>query len=285
MPNRVIKDSVWTSPTLAKLSQLADAYWDRFILVADDWGCFDAAPEVIKGTVFPRRKEVDIEVIEELLQEYNKNGLLFLWWEEDRRWGFFAKWDKHYYSGSTQYGSKGERIKHRRKTPEPPKDELKAYLKQSGTKWNDLEQSGTKGLKPKPNHKDIYSTFSHWIKKPNLIKHQKLTPDMIKVVRSTFKTYPISDLKSCVDSYNTVIGSDDYWYSYGGLSFETFFRKGVQKESPFKRFLPEAKPLENLLRDAKKPANKTFPEKKQSKVQSADDYLKSIGAGEYEKKK
>lgn len=49
MANRVIKDTILTSHTLAKLSIDAQLHWTRWLLMADEYGCFNADTSVIKG--------------------------------------------------------------------------------------------------------------------------------------------------------------------------------------------------------------------------------------------
>jgi len=53
VPNRIIKESIWTSETLSKLSFGAQTLFFRLLPVPDDHGCFDARPEVLRGKLFP----------------------------------------------------------------------------------------------------------------------------------------------------------------------------------------------------------------------------------------
>jgi hypothetical protein len=129
MPNRVIKDSIWTSPTLAVLSEKAQLHWPRWLLMADDWGCFNADPDVIKGLVYPKMKPIKVSTIESLLLEYENAGLIFVW-SDDRMWGFFLSWSNHHFCDVTHQGEDGKQLRHKRKTPEPPKKELTDYLQE-----------------------------------------------------------------------------------------------------------------------------------------------------------
>lgn len=134
MTSRVIKDSVWDSPTLAKISWRADDAFPKWLLLADDWGCFNADPEVIKGRVYPKRKEVTKQIVESIKREYNEVGLLFLWRENDREWGFFVNFDAHHsYANKTNADNAGKFQKHRRKTPEPNPQMVSDYLAKFGT--------------------------------------------------------------------------------------------------------------------------------------------------------
>ena len=123
--------------------------------------------------------------------------------------------------------------------------------------------------------------FEYWIKQPHLVAHPKLTTKMSIAIKRCLKDYSVDELKDCIENYNTVLGSDNQWYSYLH-SFEHFFREGVQKEAPYKKFLPEMDPLMNLAKDKSKvrPSSKV-----KSNVISSDDYMTSIGEGKKEVKK
>jgi uncharacterized phage protein (TIGR02220 family) len=88
-------------------------------------------------------------------KEYNEAGLLFLWTQGAREWGYFVSFDQHHnYCNKTNADDDGKRQKHRRKTPEPPSEALSAYLKAFFESRNTLGQDGTCGnkkLNPNPN--------------------------------------------------------------------------------------------------------------------------------------
>ncbi len=96
MPNRIIKESSRTSTTLDALSDGAERMFWRLTTVADDYGRFDANPNILLATCFPLRvtslkiKQIlkwyhELEVCQ-LVQSYDCNG---------KHLGFFATWDKH----------------------------------------------------------------------------------------------------------------------------------------------------------------------------------------------
>ena len=48
MSNRVVKDKIWTSPTIAAMEDVwAQLAFPWFLLLADDWGCFEVNPVVV----------------------------------------------------------------------------------------------------------------------------------------------------------------------------------------------------------------------------------------------
>lgn len=110
MPNRVIKESIWTSPNLNNLSWQAEWFFYRLLPLPDDHGCAELTALVVKGRVFPLRPEVTVKKIEEWTQELVHNDILSIWNENGRIYGFFKTWGQH------------QRVRslHQRKTPAPP---------------------------------------------------------------------------------------------------------------------------------------------------------------------
>jgi len=168
MTNRVIKDLIWSSPRLAECRIPIQLHFPRLLLLSDDWGCFNADPDIVKGSAYPKMK-ITKSKIEAILNELNDHGLLFIWRTGHHIWGFWVKWDEHEWVSSTETNSHGERVKHRRKTPEPPADLLEEYIKihyleQSGTNRDNMEQT-TSYLNPNPdlnpnlNPRSIYAEF------------------------------------------------------------------------------------------------------------------------------
>ena len=154
MSNRVIKDSIWTSPTLnkkiGKLEHCLAVPW--WILQSDDWGCFEADPEVIKGKVFPKRKEVTVSKVLEMRTAYEDSGLLFIWQEDDREWGYFVSFDSHHsYCNKTSVSDDGKQERHKRKTPEPPKQLLTEYLERTRAGQSEVRAAQNKYRIPNPN--------------------------------------------------------------------------------------------------------------------------------------
>lgn len=159
MPNRVIKESIWTSPTvnteIKKLEHCLALPW--WILQADDWGCFDADVDVVKGKVFPKRKDVTPSKVSEMRKAYQDSGLLFVWHESGgREWGYFVSFDAHHnFCNKKGVGEDGKQTKHRRKTPEPPEELLTDYIKRfnssSGALTDKSRHLPTNGLNPIPN--------------------------------------------------------------------------------------------------------------------------------------
>jgi len=114
MPNRIIKESIWTSPNLNRLSRLAERHFYRLIVLPDDFGCCELTPLVVRGRCYPLQPETTPEEIEIWQQELEDNGLVIRWVSEGRQYGIFPSFGKH------------QRIRslHQRRTPVPPDDVL-----------------------------------------------------------------------------------------------------------------------------------------------------------------
>jgi hypothetical protein len=132
MPNRLIKESIWDSPNLNKLSCEAERYFYRLLPLPDDHGCFQATPSVVKGKCFPLKPEITEENCSQWNYELQENQVCRFWIENDRLFGQFINWEKH------------QRIRslHNRKTPFPPTDDAN---------WCQLSSNGAPNPNPNPN--------------------------------------------------------------------------------------------------------------------------------------
>jgi hypothetical protein len=120
MATRILHDALLSSPSLATCSPRAQDAFPRFLLLADDFGCFDAHPRILLGRGWPLRPDVTEADLAGWLKEYEAAGMLQVWSEGGRTYGFLTGWT----------GSKGQRKREeysptnpkgsRRKTPAPP---------------------------------------------------------------------------------------------------------------------------------------------------------------------
>lgn len=53
MPNRIIKESICTSGNLNDLSPEEEIFFYRLLVTCDDYGRFDARPQILRGRCFP----------------------------------------------------------------------------------------------------------------------------------------------------------------------------------------------------------------------------------------
>jgi hypothetical protein len=134
MPKRLIDDSLLTSPSLAKCSPRAQDAFPRFILMADDFGCFEAFPRVLVAKGWPYRSDVAEADVWSFLEEYVAAGMACLWTEKERRWCFLTGWfgshgqkKRAEYDPNAPAGTPG-RHGSKRKTPVPPADLVAAVV-------------------------------------------------------------------------------------------------------------------------------------------------------------
>lgn len=96
MPNRVIKESSLASRDLNALSDGAERLFWRLLLVADDFGRFDADPHVVKARCFPLKVDrIKTPTVNRWLTEIVTATIIQLYQNGHNTYGFFVSWDKH----------------------------------------------------------------------------------------------------------------------------------------------------------------------------------------------
>lgn len=95
MMNRLNATSCPCSLRLSELTLMAEAWWNRMHLAADDWGTFPANPRILKGKLWPLRDEMTPEIIQDLLNEYTETGLVHQFTHKGENYGFFLGWFEH----------------------------------------------------------------------------------------------------------------------------------------------------------------------------------------------
>lgn len=111
MPNRIIKETIKSSPQIDCLTWFEEVVFYRLMVSADDYGCMDGRIVLLKNELFPTKDTVTKKAVEDaiahlvsagLLRRYTVNGMPYL---------FFPTWEKH------------QRIRNKhRKYPEPTFD-------------------------------------------------------------------------------------------------------------------------------------------------------------------
>lgn len=121
MPKRTLDDSLLTSPSLAAVSPRCQDSFHRFILLADDFGCFGADARVVLGKGWPLRPDVTEQDVEGWMVELSRAGMLQIWEEGGRRFAFLTGWfGAHGQRNRGEYDPKKNPSGSRRKTPQPP---------------------------------------------------------------------------------------------------------------------------------------------------------------------
>lgn len=85
------------SPTLMLLSDGAERLFWRLTTVADDFGRFEADPDALRATCFPRAKEMTFRVktVQAWFEELRACCLVTTYVVNGHQLGFFTTWDKH----------------------------------------------------------------------------------------------------------------------------------------------------------------------------------------------
>jgi len=140
--DRLNSETCPVNKKMAALSEMAEAWWNRFHLAADDWGVFIAEPEWLKGRLWPYRESITPQKILSFLEEYEKAELIFCWevrtvsaqcaYNGCTKYGFFVGWFEHQ---AIRYLSK-------RKFPAPPEENYHFKI----IKQNDIDRVGSKNI-------------------------------------------------------------------------------------------------------------------------------------------
>lgn len=243
MANKVIKNSICRSKSLTRCSFMAELNFHRFLFLTDDWGCFEIDIEVIRGVLYSKRLgKVKIKDIIKWLKEYHDNGMLFRWNEKEKEYGYFINYDGH----SGEFLSR----KHKRKTPEPPQQEMSRYIEETSKKFNSLQKTSkdfksspnpnpNPNLNPKHNHKD--GSISEFLDYFNLKTKKKLTlTDMRKkIIEQRLKTHTLEQLKRAVDNF-----IEDTWadrHKFIDVVYCIGVRKGIDNLDKWLNVEPKTK--------------------------------------------
>lgn len=145
MANRIIKDSIWSSQNFNDLSVYAERHFYRILMLADDYGCFESTPAVVRGICYPLQESIRRTDVEKWQQELRDKNIIATWNDDGREYSVFVSFDKH----NSKYAvtEDGKPTRNRRKTPEPPND----LICQSLPVQASSSQTGAKLLNTNPN--------------------------------------------------------------------------------------------------------------------------------------
>jgi DnaD/phage-associated family protein len=96
MPNRILKDSICTSPNIDALSREAEAFFYRLLVQCDDFGRMDARPAILRARCYPLRLDaVTDKNVSTWLGELVRADLVLLYSVEDRPYLQMRTWERH----------------------------------------------------------------------------------------------------------------------------------------------------------------------------------------------
>ena len=95
MPNRILSESVKRSEQIDQLSWFDEVVFYRALLTADDYGCLDGRPKLLKSDLFPTRDDVTRKSIEDSLAKLTSTDLLRSYEVSGKPYMLFPTWEKH----------------------------------------------------------------------------------------------------------------------------------------------------------------------------------------------
>jgi len=95
VPNRIIKESLLISEKISELKDFDFRLWISLVLLADDYGCGDARPAIIKGRAFPLRDRLTNKDIESSLGNLAAASCVNLYEVDGRPYYQFPNWSQH----------------------------------------------------------------------------------------------------------------------------------------------------------------------------------------------
>lgn len=138
MPNRIIKESTFTSDRISQLTDFEFRLWVGLLTYVDDAGRGDARPAIIKGRIFALRDRVTLKEVDEAVHGLAAKGCVSLYTVGGRPYLWFPTWGKH------------QRV--RDVKPKYPSPEDADIAGTSAALGSDLPQSAAYcGLNPNPN--------------------------------------------------------------------------------------------------------------------------------------
>lgn len=122
MPNRIIRESCRTSPTLALLSDGAERLFWRLTTFADDHGRFEAAAPIVRGGCLPMIRRVTDGMVDRWMVELEGANLIQHYMVGGKLFGFFTTWQTHQRvrSATSKYPAPSDDSRCPRLTPNVP---------------------------------------------------------------------------------------------------------------------------------------------------------------------
>lgn len=237
MSSRVIKESILNHPVLTLVSEFGQDQFTRWILLSDDWGCFNADVDDIKGRAYSKRPKVTTKIVEQIRKELHDAGFLFCWIERGIVWGFWVWWESGEFAGVRSFGQDGERTRNRRKTPEPPNELLSHYLETHRQVWEHLgargsgrEQASSVPLFPSPSpaKAGVLSNARGEFERLGKYQHVLLKPDDIADLRTRLKEH-FDELVTELDLYGETYPVKFSKYKSHAAVLETWYGRRMKE--------------------------------------------------------
>lgn len=233
--SKIIRDSIVRSKSLRRCTFESEKMWPRFLLLCDDHGCFEIDTEVIRGAIFPRRmKEVSEKNIEKWLKEYAENGMLFRWKQKEKEFGFYLNHEEHCVSFASR--------RHKRQTPEPPKEELDKYVEEMRLKFNLSDQPVPQVEVDDTKLKHMNLLFEFWNRlaqkdkkkgKKTLAETKVFTPHLKELYKARLGSYSFKSIGKAIANYRKLLGhkSSKWTHRWNQIEFLQRGKDNIQRFS------------------------------------------------------
>lgn len=228
MPNRVLKESICTSESLALVSAEAERLFYRIIVNADDYGRYHGNPKVILAECFPLRiGDFTPKEIETWLSELERVGMIRRYATDKRRFMHVVSWREHNTprAKASKYPS--------------PDDCTGTNLQTSANICKQTHENALEVDNEVDNEVDISSPipaesdtrleiFNYWNSK-DIIKHRKLTDKIKRSINGALGNYTQAEIIQAIDNYARILASpNDYFFSYK-WTLPDFLQRGLDK--------------------------------------------------------
>jgi len=95
VPNRILKESICTSDTVAAMSWFEECLFTRLITACDDYGRFDGRLPILKAQLFPLKCEVSEPQIQSALDSLEELDCIRRYVVEDKPYLMLTSWARH----------------------------------------------------------------------------------------------------------------------------------------------------------------------------------------------
>ena len=95
MPNRILKESICTSPNIERLSWFEEVVFYRLIVQCDDYGRFDGRAPLLRARLFPLLEDLDTEDVAAAVAMLEAVGLVERYVADGQEYLQLVAWEKH----------------------------------------------------------------------------------------------------------------------------------------------------------------------------------------------
>ncbi len=103
MPNRILKETVCTSPNIEQLGWFEEVCFYRLLVQCDDFGRMDARPSLLRARLFPLREDIDSEQMVAAMDALEAVGLIERYTVDEQPYLQLPTWDTHQHVRTKRY--------------------------------------------------------------------------------------------------------------------------------------------------------------------------------------